>query len=218
MCGRFAIYSSVQSIIDYAKALSEIDSFEPNYNAAPEQNIPIILKENGRKILKLFRWGLIPFWAKKGKIGYKLINAKAETIAEKPSFKYAFQKRRCLIPANGFYEWDKDKQPFYFHLKEQNLFSFAGIWDKWKSPEGREVYTCCIITTTPNKQVQKIHNRMPVILEEEDEQKWLNNELFSKVQLLSLLRPISSDKIVLSKVSKEVNSIKNNYKELLLLS
>lgn len=130
MCGRFALYSSFQAIKDYADLLNDVDERDANYNVAPGQEIQIITNKKQQNILKSYKWGLIPFWAKDEKIGYKLINTRSETIAEKPSFKYAFQQRRCLIPANGFYEWrKKDKQPFYITLQDRELFSFAGIWE-----------------------------------------------------------------------------------------
>jgi len=214
MCGRFAIYSSVKEIQNYANALNRIENWEKNYNAAPGNNIPVLVRENGKTVLKLLQWGLIPFWAKDEKIGYKLINARAETISEKPSFKYAFRKRRCLIPANGFYEWRKaDKQPFYFRLRERELFVFAGIWEKWKSPAGKEISTCSIITTDANELVKPIHPRMPVILSREFEQNWLqeNDENF----LLSLLVPLDSKSLIGYPVSKAVNSTSNNFKGLI---
>ncbi len=208
MCGRFALYSSFQVIKDYADLLCKIDDLEANYNAAPGQNIPVIY-QNG---LSTLRWGLIPFWAKDEKIGYKLINVRAETIDEK--FKYAFQKRRCLILANGFYEWNKkDKQPFYFFLKERELFTFAGIWEMWKSPEGNIIKTCSIITTEPNNIVKPIHSRMPVILSGSNEKKWL--EANDDNSLIKLLKPYSAQEMNYFAVSKEIGSVKNNYPELI---
>ncbi len=214
MCGRFALYTSFQSIKEYADILAELEELEANYNVAPGQNIPIILRKNDGNYLELFKWGLIPFWAKDPQIGYKMINTRAETINEKPSFKYAFQKRRCLVPANGFYEWrKKDKQPFYIHLKERKLFTFAGIWENWKSPEGEFIQTCSIITTSANDTLENIHNRMPVILPRNSEMDWLSNE--DQNVLKNLLRPYPADEISFFKVSHNVNSVKNNQPELI---
>ena len=214
MCGRFALYTSFQSIKEYADILAELEELEANYNVAPGQKIPIILRKNDGNYLELLKWGLIPFWAKDPQIGYKMINTRAETINEKPSFKYAFQKRRCLVPANGFYEWrKKDKQPFYIHLKERKLFTFAGIWENWKSPEGEFIQTCSIITTSANDTLENIHNRMPVILPRNSEMDWLSNE--DQNVLKNLLRPYPADEISFFKVSHNVNSVKNNQPELI---
>ncbi len=214
MCGRFALYSSFTAIKEYADILSEIEELEANYNVAPGQNIPVIIRKNNGNHLELCKWGLIPFWAKDPKIGYKMINTRAETINEKPSFKYAFQKRRCLIPANGFYEWRKeDKQPYYFHLKDRELFTFAGIRENWRSPEGEFVRSCSIITTSANNASENIHNRMPVILPQKSESIWLANEEPGK--LIELLQPYPQNKISYHEVSKEVNSVRNNFPELI---
>jgi len=210
MCGRFALYSSFQAIKDYADLLSEINNFEANYNVAPGQMIPVIYQNRLEKL----RWGLIPFWAKDEKIGYKLINARAETIDEKGSFKFAFQKRRCLIPANGFFEWRKlDKQPFYFFLPDREIITFAGIWETWKSPEGKIHKTCSIITTQPNEIVKPIYSRMPVILSRNDEKNWLENN--DADLLKKLLKPYSADEMYSIAVLKDVGSVKNNYPELI---
>ena len=214
MCGRFALFSSVEAIKKYYNYLNEVQDWKANYNIAPSQKIPVIINKSGEKNLEFFQWGLIPFWAKDKKIGYKMINTRAETISEKPSFKFAFRKRRCLIPANGFYEWRKeDKQPFFIQLKDCEIFSFAGIWENWKSPEGDYIQSCSIITTPANDFMNEIHHRMPAILSEEQEITWLSNH--SQEKLLSLLQPFSSDEIIARKVSKNVNSVKNNYEELI---
>jgi putative SOS response-associated peptidase YedK len=213
MCGRFAMYSSFNAIKDYADVLNEIGELDKNFNVAPGQIIPIVMQDHGKKILEPVKWGLVPFWAKDPKIGYRMINTRAETITEKPSFKAAYKYRRCLIPANGFYEWKKpEKQPFYIHLPNRELFTFAGIWEEWHHPDGSSLRTCSIITTDANETMQNIHDRMPVILSKEDEEKWLvQNE---QKELLNLLKPYH-DKMQMYPVSKAVNSYKNNYAELL---
>ena len=213
MCGRFALYSSFQAIKDYADLLNEIGEIDVNYNVAPGQEIPIIISENQRNILKSCKWGFIPFWAKDEAVGNKLINTRGETIAEKPSFKFAFQQRRCLIPANGFYEWRKDdKQPFYINLKDRELFSFAGIWEIWESPAGKQIFSCSIITTSPNEELKSIHHRMPVILQKEQEETWLTENNGNILQKLLVSYP--SEEMLFHPVSFEVNSVKNNYREL----
>ena len=213
MCGRFALYSSFQAIKDYADLLNEISEINENYNVAPGQEISIIINKNQHSILKSCKWGLIPFWAEDEKIGYKLINTRSESIAEKPSFKVAFQQRRCLIPANGFYEWRKsDKQPFYINIKDRELFSFAGIWEIWKSPTGKQIFSCSIITTSPNKKLINIHYRMPVILHKEQEETWLTENNGNILQKLLVSYP--SKEMLFHPVSFEVNSVKNNYPEL----
>lgn len=215
MCGRFALYSSVQAIVDYAKILNRMQELSPNYNIAPGQKIPVIINKQDGKYFDIFQWGLIPFWAKDPKIGYKMINSRAETIAEKPSFKYAFKRRRCLIPANGFYEWrKKDKQPFYIQLRDRELFTFAGIWENWKSPEGTNIKTCSIVTTEANEFVKPIHHRMPVILDREKEFDWISDKMEDSKMLLPFLKPYEKNMLVYE-ISKEVNSPRNNYKELI---
>ena len=214
MCGRFALYSSFQAIKDYADLLNEIEEMKANYNVAPGQEIPIIINKNQHNILKSCKWGFIPFWAKDENIGYKLTNTRGETIAEKPSFKYAFQQRRCLIPANGFYEWrKKDKQPFYINLKDRELFSFAGIWEIWESPAGKQIFSCSIITTSTNEKLKDIHHRMPVILYKEQEETWLTENNGNILQKLLLSYP--NDKMLFHPVSNDVNSVNNNYPELI---
>jgi len=215
MCGRFALYSSFAAIKDYADILFETGEIPENYNVAPGQVIPTIIEnKKGEKLLEPCKWGLIPFWAKDPKIGYRMINTRAETIAEKPSFKYAFQRRRCLIPVNGFYEWRQgDKQPFYIQLKDRELFTFAGIWEDWSSDDGSQIRTCSIITTDPNELMQQIHNRMPVILSRENETEWLRNN--DKNKLLEMLKPYDLNCMKMYEVSKMVNSYKNNGPELI---
>ncbi len=214
MCGRFALYSSFQAIKDYADLLNEIGEIDANYNVAPGQEIPIIINKDQQNILKTCKWGLIPFWAKDEKIGYKLINTRGETIAEKPSFKFAFQQRRCLIPANGFYEWRKnDKQPFYINLRDRELFSFAGIWEIWKSPAGKQISSFSIITTASNEKLNNIHHRMPVILRKDHEETWLKED--SSTILQELLHAYTNKDILFHPVSNDVNSVRNNYPELI---
>ena len=154
------------------------DYYHPNPAASTGQDLPVILDFNPR-IVTLFKWGLIPAWAKDPTIGRNLVNARVETLTEKPSFKHSVKYRRCIVPADGFYEWKAEgsrKQPYLISLKDESLFSFAGLWAEWSAPDGSPVPTFTIITTEPNALMQDIHNRMPVILAREDEKKWLNKD------------------------------------------
>ena len=178
-----------------------------------------MILNNGSNQLALFRWGLIPFWAKDPSIGHKMINARAETVDEKPSFKTCLQRKRCLIVADGFYEWKKEgstKRPHRITLKNQELFGFAGLWDAWKSPTGEIVNSCSIITTTPNELMAPIHNRMPVILPREVESVWLDQSIVDSTFLKSLLVPYMADLMIAYEVSAFVNSVKNNGSECLV--
>ena len=175
MCGRFSI-AGFEGIEERFQLEIEFPDLKPNYNVAPSQDVSVIVN-NGSNHLAMFRWGLIPYWAKDPSIGHKMINARAETVDEKPSFKTCLQRKRCLIVADGFYEWKKEgttKRPHRITLKNQELFGFAGLWDTWKSPIGEIVNSCTIITTTPNELMEPIHNRIPVILPREVEQVWLD--------------------------------------------
>lgn len=169
--------------------------FVPNMNISPGQNIPVVLDPVKRDV-QMFRWGLVPGWAKDPKIGYKMFNARAETIAEKPSFRVSFQRRRCLIPADGFYEWkieDGRKYPYLFTLKKREPFTFAGLWDTWRGQGDEVVNSCTIITTVPNSLVAQYHERMPVILDDQDRWQWLENTQAETLQ--ALLVPIAEDKM-----------------------
>ena len=188
------------------------DILAPRYNVAPSQIVPVIRRPqsgDGLRELAGCKWGLIPYWAKDPKIGNNLINAKAETLAEKPSFKHAFTKRRCLIPADGFFEWRKrgkePSQPIYVRRRDGGLFAFAGLWEAWKTPEGEIVETCTIITTEPNEFISKIHHRMAVILKPDDEAAWIDPKSKSD-DLTQLLRPYESDDLEAFPVSRAVNS------------
>ncbi|HZK24755.1 MAG TPA: SOS response-associated peptidase [Oscillospiraceae bacterium] len=187
MCGRFTLINWQELIVRFGVAAYDL---QPRYNIAPTQGIPVIVQ--GAKELRLFRWGLIPFWAADETFAARLINARAETVLEKKSFRHCMQQKRCLIPADGFYEWKKEgnkKQPYYFSLTGGQLFAFAGLWDKWRAPDGSEIFTCTIITTQANQLVAEIHQRMPVILPPEAEAMWLDPQLRQPEVLQSLLQP-----------------------------
>ncbi|WP_343049835.1 SOS response-associated peptidase [Paenibacillus phytohabitans] len=177
----------------------------------------MIASDEGKRLGEL-RWGLVPFWAKDDKIGSRMINARAKTVAEKPAFKRLLKSKRCIIPADGFYEWKKDgtsKQPYRILMTDGSIFSFAGLYDTWEDPEGKKVSTCTIITTTPNSLMADIHDRMPVILRPEDEADWLGRDNDDVESLLKLLKPYDAAKMRAYKVPSAVGNVRNNSKELL---
>lgn len=212
MCGRFSLKSTMRAIEDeFSIERSDID-FQPRYNIAPTQNIAAIIQDETRKLTTL-RWGLIPSWAKDPTIGNRMINARSETLLEKPSFKAAFKKRRCLIIADGFFEWKKSRQekiPMYIYLKDENLFTFAGIWETWRSGDGKAIHSCAIITTSPNEFMSSIHNRMPVILSKNNRDSWLDTSNQTEKHLIDLLKPYPSEAMAAHQVSKIVNSPLND--------
>ncbi len=215
MCGRFQLSVKGKHISERFNVEVFDEMYKPSYNCAPSQELPVITNAEPGK-LNFYKWGLIPFWAKDPKIGFRLINARGESLAEKLAFKHAFQKRRCLIPANGFFEWKKDdnKTPFRVFLKNEELFAMAGIWETWKDAEGRPVHSFSIITTNASPLVEKIHDRMPVILHPEDEEAWLKEN--DPAALKKLLVPFEADKMEVYPVSKKVNSPANDGPEIIL--
>ncbi len=215
MCGRYQLSVKEKDItvrfhVDVYEKL-----YRPSYNCAPSQALPVISNDNPG-VMSLYKWGLIPFWAKDPKIGYKLINAKAETINEKPSFRNSFRRKRCMVLCNGFYEWrknGKEKTPYRIYLKQEKLFAMAGIWDEWKDAEERPVRSFSIITTSPNELMKDIHSRMPVILKEEEEAIWLKEN--DPGRLSSLLQPYPADEMEAYKISSFVNSPRNDSPEVI---
>ncbi|MBW4663383.1 MAG: SOS response-associated peptidase [Chroococcus sp. CMT-3BRIN-NPC107] len=217
MCGRFTLSQPTDAIAS-AFNLSQVLPLEPCYNIAPTQLIPAVLypSELGERQLQMFRWGLIPAWAKDTAMGAKLINARAETVSEKPSFKAAFKRRRCLIIADGFYEWQRlegKKQPYYFRLKSSQIFAFAGLWEYWKSPDEQIINSCTILTTAANDLLRPIHERMPVILEAKNYELWLDPQVENPEKLQPLLQPYQADLMTSYTVSTKVNNPKNNTPE-----
>jgi putative SOS response-associated peptidase YedK len=211
MCGRFALTADPQTIQQAFDLDTVPANLQPRYNIAPSQPIGVI-PNNNPKALEFFRWGLVPSWSKDLSIGNKMINARAETAHEKPSFRDAFKKRRCIIPASGFYEWaQSDKTPMYVHLKDDEVFGFAGLWESWKSPEGEKVLTCTILTTEPNELLSNFHHRMAVILRREDYAAWLSPDPMTVDELMPLLQPYPSDEMAAYEVSKLVNSPSNDH-------
>lgn len=190
---------------------SEIEIL-PRYNIAPSQDVVAIVNDGNRRLVS-FRWGLIPSWAKDPIIGNKMINARAETLTQKVSFKNALKKRRCLIIADGFYEWKKtaeEKIPMFIFLKNEKPFAFAGLWEAWKAPDSKIVRSCTIITTTPNRLIAPIHNRMPVILRKQFHNYWLDPNNSDETKLVEFLNPYPPEEMSAFEVTKFVNSPKND--------
>jgi putative SOS response-associated peptidase YedK len=212
MCGRYRL-SSTERFLERFQVENEIE-LAPRYNIAPCQFVPIVRQHRERPVrtASMVRWGLIPYWSKDDKGAYKMINARAETVAERPAFREPIQRHRCLVPANGFYEWERrgaGKQPYHFGMADDSLFAFAGIWDRWKSPAGDLVESCSILTTTANALLADIHDRMPVILREEDYDLWLDPGYQRGDAIVEMLRPFDAAAMRRYPVSTRVNSVSN---------
>ncbi len=209
MCGRFSFVAEDALILERFGIRVRTAIYKARYNCAPSQNLAVISNENPGEI-QFFRWGLIPSWAGDKSIGNKLINARGETITEKPSFRNAFKNRRCLVPATGFFEWrhDKIKVPFNIRLKSREPFCFAGLWDKWVTSDGEIIHSFTIITTSPNELMAKIHDRMPVILHPRDEHSWISRD--PDPSLIDMLKPFPADMMEAYQVSGLVNSPGND--------
>jgi putative SOS response-associated peptidase YedK len=190
------------------------DELEPRYNIAPTQSIAVVRQfEDGLRSCDLLRWGLIPSWAKDPAIGNRTINARAETVAEKPAFRAAFRRRRCLVLADGFFEWRKEgkKQPYYIRMRDEGPFAFAGLWERWApGAEDSALETCNLITTDANELMRDMHDRMPVILPREDYGTWLDPAIQDTQQLLALLQPYKSEAMIANPVSTRVNNPKHD--------
>jgi putative SOS response-associated peptidase YedK len=215
MCGRFSLTVSEAELNLRFELEGGIAPYDPRYNGAPTQLLAVITNQEQHR-LSYFKWGLIPSWAKEASIGNKMINARAETISEKPSYRIPLRSQRCLVPSDGFYEWKQNgkKVPYRIFLKEPRIFCFAGIWEKWKAPDGNLVHSFSIITTSANAFMKSIHERMPVILSPEDETNWLNGT--NEATLLSLLKPCPAEIMDAHPVSDLVNSPRNDGPEVLV--
>jgi len=216
MCGRYTLIPN-KDFYNQFNVENHVDNLRSLYNIAPGQTTPVITHNSPNKVV-LMRWGLIPFWAEDSKIGYKTINAKAETVASKPAFRASFKGKRCLVPASGFYEWKvvgpKKKQPYYFYLNNQEMFAFAGLYDIWKNEKGEDLKTYTIITTQANNLVNQVHERMPVILDKKSETVWLDKETDLK-NLQDLLKPYVENEISCHSVSSLINDTKLNDESLI---
>ena len=214
MCGRFSQTKTKQEVKKRFNLKKVPETIKPLFNIAPSQDIEIILNESPDE-LSIARWGLLPSWSKEEKTTYSMINARAETISEKPTYKRLIKSRRCLIIADSFYEWKKvalEKVPYRILMKDEGLFAFAGIWDSWEK-EGVIIKSCCIITIAPNKLCETIHDRMPVILPKECEGDWLSDTPMEKV--LDLLKSYPSDPMQCYAISTKINNPSNNTEEVI---
>ncbi len=198
MCGRFVLVTDLKNIQKNFNIQEVLCQYQPSWNIAPSQLIPAIINHAGKNQLICFRWGLIPSWSKDPSIAEKMFNARAETVDQKPSFRDAFKKRRCLIVANGFYEWKKEgnkKIPLYYYLKSGRPFGFAGLYETWLSPDKKEIHTCTIITTAANELIAPVHDRMPVILSGDQEKAWLEIDTTDAANLRSILKPYPAEEM-----------------------
>ncbi len=211
MCGRFSLAANLTAVAQRFGVpipTGESAAWTPHYNIAPTKTV-VVVGDDGTRFLTKMRWGLIPSWAKDPAIGNRMINARAETVATKPAFRAALRRRRCLVVADGFYEWQqrgRGKQPFYITLKTGEPFGFAGLWDTWTAPDGEEIKTCTIITTQANELLKPIHDRMPVILSHEAEAIWLDPTIQDPAELLPLLTSYPAEEMEAYAVSRWVNS------------
>ena len=227
MCGRFVLvdWYGIEQRFDLPEAdlrnISEHysesgDAPAPRYNIAPTQDVLVIRNDSSQNRAEMMRWGLVPSWAKDPKIGSRMINARSETLAEKPSFRTAYRRRRCLIVADGFYEWKRDgktRTPMRIMLDSGDLFALAGLWEAWKRPDDSWMMSCAIVTTSANDLVADIHDRMPVILDPDVESVWLDSDLDDTAALSELLVPYPSERMTAYEVSRIVNSAANDVPE-----
>jgi putative SOS response-associated peptidase YedK len=217
MCGRFTLTVDPSQLQEAFANYTFPAQFAPRFNIAPTQPV-LAIPNDAKNKADFFLWGLIPSWSKDPTIANKLINARGETIAEKPSFRGSFKYKRCLIPTDGFYEWkanrgEKTKTPYFIHMKDRSAFAFAGLWDEWHSPDGNTLRTCTIITTEPNELMSALHNRMPVILDAKDYDAWLDPAPHTSGNLLHLLQPFPAGKMSAHPVSTFVNKPGNDRPE-----
>jgi putative SOS response-associated peptidase YedK len=208
MCGRFALIKGLDKVKAYYGAAGHA-VWQESYNIAPSQMIPVVVQNDDGRDIRLMKWGLVPHWAKDEKIGFRMINARSETVDEKPGFRDAFKSHRCIIPASGFYEWRKpDKQPFWFSPENDDLFSLAGLWARWKRADGKILESCTILTTDANDKVAPVHDRMPVILGHNAVGAWLDGATKPQ-ELKELLAPFPAKEMSVVPVSKYVNKPQN---------
>lgn len=217
MCGRFSLIANPDELaehfeIDFEPGLEFAANWQPRFNVAPSQPVTTVYVPEGsaQRAIVNRRWGLIPSWAKDPKIGSRQINARSETLAERPAFRHALQRRRCLIAADGFYEWSgpvRSKQPFHVALEDRKIFGFAGLWERWRDPQGLEIESCTVITAAANPVLVALHSRMPVILDPQQYTAWLDPTNQSAAQSLALLRHHRCDSLRYHPVSYRVNDV-----------
>ena len=215
MCGRYTLQQTTQDLLARFAVQLAIFEVKPRYNIAPSQEVAVV-RADGQRRLEALKWGLVPFWAKDLKKLKPMINARMETLVEKPTFRAALSRRRCLIPADGFFEWKKEsgtKVPLHIRMRDKSLFAFAGLFDQWKSPEGEVLETCAIITVPAGGWITEVHDRMPAILKAEDEEHWLDTNIKEPARILSMLGPYPADQMEAIVVSPAVNSPKKDSPE-----
>ncbi len=214
MCGRYTLATPTEALAGLFHLQTALPSLRPRYNIAPTQPVAVVRRSTeGEREMVIIYWGLIPSWAKEPDIGNRLINARSETVSEKPSFRSAFKRRRCLVPTDGFYEWqrlNKRKQPHYVCMSDGEPFAFAGLWESWEGEDETVIESCTILTTEANAFVRPIHNRMPVIVEPGDYDLWLEAEPDRTGALARLMRPYSGDRLTAFPISTWVNNPKND--------
>ena len=215
MCGRFTLHHSTEQVAERFTVQQVLFPLEARYNIAPAQAVPVVANSPtaGVRWMEAMKWGLVPFWAKNPEIGNRLINARAETIAEKPSYKQALKRRRCIVPGDGFYEWKAEsgaRIPHHIRRRDGELFGFAGLWEEWEAPDGSPLRTCAIITVAPNELMAPIHNRMPAILRSEDEAAWLDPEFQNTDAIVALLQAYPAENMQAYPVSRYVNAPQND--------
>ncbi|XEC96990.1 SOS response-associated peptidase [Paenibacillus tarimensis] len=214
MCGRYTIAVSLEEMmLRYMIGETSVPYHRPKYNVAPGQMVMAIIYDGSANRLGELKWGLIPPWAEDERIGSRMLNARAETVMEKPAFRGPFMRKRCLIPADGFYEWKKSggsKQPMRIVMKHRSLFSMAGLYETWIAPDGRKISSCTILTTNPNELVAPIHDRMPVILKPEDERLWLDRGIRDAQLLRQLLEPYPADEMEAYPVTAAVGNVRHD--------
>jgi putative SOS response-associated peptidase YedK len=218
MCGRYRLPRRKQLVDEYFGSTSGEKEWNPRYNVAPTQTVPVIRQNPKEPVreLSLMRWGLVPSWAKDSSVAAMMINARSETASTKPAFRDALKSRRCLIPADAFYEWQKTgkaKQPYCFEVDEGELFAFAGIWDRWKDPSGNALETCSILTTSPNAVTSPVHDRMPVILDPDSYDLWLDPGMKDVSAVSELLKPCDARLMRCYTISTRINYVANDDEE-----
>ena len=218
MCGRYRLSRRKQLVDEYFGSISGEEEWNPRYNVAPTQTVPVIRQNPKEPVreLSLMRWGLVPSWAKDSSVAAMMINARSETASTKLAFRDALKSRRCLIPADAFYEWQKTgkaKQPYCFEVDEGELFAFAGIWDRWKDPSGNALETCSILTTSPNAVTSPVHDRMPVILDPDSYDLWLDPGMKDVSAVSELLKPCDARLMRCYTISTRINYVANDDEE-----
>jgi putative SOS response-associated peptidase YedK len=214
VCGRFTLSTPPTEIADHF-GLDAVPDLEARFNVAPGQRIATVSdsRDGGRRVLSPRRWGLVPSWAKDAKIGNRLINARAETAAEKPSFRTALRRRRCLVPADGFYEWagrKSPKQPYFIGLEGRALFAFAGLWERWADPEGEPLESCTLLTTAAAESLRALHHRMPVIVDPSDYARWLDPAVVEPERVLPIIERNLGSALEFYPIGKYVNNVRND--------